>query len=143
MTPEQFSTELKLGNLIKEPAKLYYDLDDQGEKKYWSESRIVKVDTARIKNIIGPADQREAISAIHLDEKSLRFLNFKESSENLGLFLISIPEKGITISWDLKHGLLWHEGSNVEHLNVKFAHQLQNLYFDRIGEEMVLPEYLS
>lgn len=137
MTPQQFASELRLGNLLLVPDYDYtwFEKTESGHLCHMC-SIVLRANQEIIENIIGAKDDRISYHPMLLKGQSFRFLGFVEDSST-GIHSYNIPGKNVLLTWDNQKGLLWHEnGVPLKRINIRYAHQLQNYIYDATGIEL-------
>lgn len=124
MTPQQFASELRPGNLLLIPDynATYSERSPTGFVMH-TFAIVLRATEDIISNLTAPKSEREAYHPMYLREDAFRFLGFKAEE---GSYSFQLPEKDISISWTAKCGIVITESGVVLKTNIRFAHQLQN-----------------
>ena len=135
MTPQQFASELRPGNLLLIPDynATYSERSPAGGYVMHTFAIVLRATEEIISNLTAPKSEREAYHPMYLREDAFRFLGFKGEEES---YSFQLPEKDVSISWTPACGIIITESGVVLKTNIRFAHQLQNHLLDTYDFEL-------
>ena len=126
-------TELRIGNLVEYPAwnndvsKAYFSIRDIhfDEGKIGLTNGIIKL----------PSSHLDFIKPIQLTEEWLLKFGFEKADE---IYFIEFDVYSMTIKEYEKGNYILNPETHFNYVDIKYVHQLQNLYFALTNEELTL-----
>ncbi len=135
MTPQQFASELRPGNLLLIPdyEATHAERSPTGGFLMRTYAKVLRASEDIISNLTEPSGEREAYHPLYLREDAFRFLEFTSKE---GIYSFQIPGQNVSISWTQANGVMINENGIPLKTEIRFAHQLQNHIMDTYGYDL-------
>ena len=136
------ASELRIGNLVKKGKNKIVEVDSISELGINIEHDSLTLFFEPF-NPFGNGNNNDVIKPIPLTEEWLvkfGFMQYIDFGVKMGTY-DKIPLCGFTYSIHTKKVMIMHKGNSISHwldVEIKYVHQLQNLYFARTGQELTI-----
>lgn len=129
MTPQQFASELRPGNLLLIPDynATHAEKSPSGGYLMQTYAIVLRANEEIISNLTAPRSEREAYHPMYLREGAFRFLGFTGKE---GSYSFDLPGMDVSISWTPACGIVITESGVTLNTDIRYAHQLQNHLLD-------------